>query len=101
MAPAPRLADGVPYGLLAVLLAAVAGAAAGAATAGGPLTAAAGAGGGRAGRRRRRAGRVGVGYVTLALPDRAPPAGAGVASVLLPLALVAPVGYLMALSVAG
>jgi hypothetical protein len=44
---------------------------------------------------------VGVGFVTLALPDRPRPLVPAVLSALLPLALVAPVGYLTVLSVAG
>ena len=44
VAPVPGIADGVPYGLLAVVLATGAGAAAGAVARGGPLSAAGGAG---------------------------------------------------------
>jgi hypothetical protein len=101
LAPAPRIADGVPYGLGAVLLAAVAGAAAGAATAGGPLTAAAGAGVGALVGAVAALVAVGVGFIVLALPDRPRPLVPAVLSVLLPLALVAPVGYVTVLSVAG
>ena len=101
LVPAPRIADGVPYGLGAALLAAVAGAAAGAATAGGPLTVAAGAGVGALVGAVAALVAVGVGFVTLALPDRPRPLVPAILSVLLPLALVAPVGYLTVLSVAG
>ncbi len=99
--PVPRIAGGVPYGLGAVLLAALAGAAAGAATAGGPLTAAAGAGVGALVGAVAALVAVGVGFLTLALPDRPRPLVPAFLSVLLPLALVAPVGYLTVLSVAG
>jgi hypothetical protein len=44
---------------------------------------------------------VGVGFLTLGLPDRPRPLVPALLSVLLPLALAAPVGYLMVLSVAG
>jgi len=101
LAPVPRIAGGVPYGLAAVVLAAVAGAVAGAATAGGPLTAGAGAGVGALVGAVAALVAVGVGFVTLALPDRPRPLVPAVLSVLLPLALVAPVGYLTVLSVAG
>jgi hypothetical protein len=101
LAPVPRIAEGVPYGLAAVLLAAVAGAVAGAATAGGPLTAGAGAGVGALVGAVAALVAVGVGFVTLALPDRPRPLVPAVLSALLPLALVAPVGYLTVLSVAG
>ena len=77
LVPVPRIAEGVPYGLGAVVLAAVAGAAAGAATAGGPLTAGAGGRGGRAGRRRRRAGRRRRRLPHAGAARPAPPAGAG------------------------
>ncbi len=101
LVPVPRVADGVPYGLGAVLLAAVAGAAAGAATAGGPLTATAGGGVGALVGAVAALVAVGVGFLTLALPDRPRPPVPALLSVLLPLALVAPVGYLTVLSVAG
>jgi hypothetical protein len=101
LAPAPRIAAGVPYGLAAVLLAAVGGAAAGAATAGGPLTAAAGAGVGALVGAVAALVSVGVGFLVLALPERPRPLVPAYLSVVLPLALVAPVGYLTVLSVAG
>ena len=101
LAPVPRIAAGVPYGLGAVVLAAPAGAAAGAATAGGPLTAAAGAGVGALVGAVAALVAVGVGFVTLALPERPRPLVPALLSVLLPVALVAPVGYLTVLSVAG
>jgi hypothetical protein len=101
LVPVPRIAAGVPYGLGAVLLAAVAGAAAGAATAGGPLTAAAGGGVGALVGAVAALVAVGVGFLTLALPDRPRPLVPALLSVLLPLALVAPVGYLTVLFVAG
>jgi hypothetical protein len=101
LVPVPRIADGVPYGLGAVVLAAVGGAVAGAATAGGPLTTAAGAGVGALVGAVAALVAVGVGFLTLALPDRPRPLVPALLSVLLPLALVAPVGYLTALSVAG
>jgi hypothetical protein len=44
---------------------------------------------------------VGIGFVTLALPDRPRPLVPALLSVLLPVALAAPVGYLTVLSVAG
>jgi len=97
----PRIAQGVPYGLGAVVLAAVAGAAAGAATAGGPLTARAGGGVGALVGAVAALIAVGVGFLTLALPDRPRPPVPALLSVLLPLALVTPVGYLTVLSVAG
>jgi hypothetical protein len=99
--PVPRIADGVPYGLAAVVLAAVAGAAAGAATAGGPLTATAGGGVGALVGAVAALVAVGVGFLTLALPERPRAIVPAVLSVLLPLALVTPVGYLTVLSVAG
>jgi hypothetical protein len=101
LAPVPRIADGVPYGLGAVLLAAVAGAAAGAATAGGRLAVAAGGGLGALVGAVAALVAVGVGFLILALPDRPRPLVPAALSVLLPLALVAPVGYLTVLSVAG
>jgi len=101
LAPVPRIAEGVPYGLAAVLLAAVAGAVAGAATAGGPLTGGAAAGVGALVGAVAALVAVGVGFVTLALPDRPRPLVPAVLSALLPLALVGPVGYLTVLSVAG
>jgi hypothetical protein len=101
LAPVPRIADGVPYGLAAVVFAAVAGAAAGASTAGGPLTASAGAGVGALVGAVAALVAVGVGFITLALPDAPRPLVPALLSVLLPLALVAPVGYLTVLSVAG
>jgi hypothetical protein len=101
LAPVPRIAAGIPYGLGAVVLAAVAGAAAGAATAGGPLSTAAGAGVGALVGTVAALVAVGVGFITLALPDRPRPPVPALLGVLLPVALVAPVGYLTVLSVAG
>jgi hypothetical protein len=101
VAPVPRIAEGVPYGLAAVVLAAAGGAVAGAATAGGPLTAAAGAGVGALVGAVAALVAVGVGFLTLGLPDRPRPLVPALLSVLLPLALAAPVGYLTVLSVAG
>jgi hypothetical protein len=101
LAPVPRFAEGVPYGVGAVVMAAVAGAAAGLATAGGPLAAGAAAGVGALVGVVSALAAVGVGFVTLALPDRPRPLVPAVLSVLLPLALAAPVGYLTVLSVAG
>jgi hypothetical protein len=101
LAPVPRIAAGVPYGLGAVVLAAVAGAAAGATAAGGPLGAGAGAGVGALVGAVAALVSVGVGFVVLALPDRPRPLVPALLSVLLPVALVAPVGYLTVLSVAG
>jgi hypothetical protein len=100
VAPVPRIADGVPYGLLAVVLAAPAGAVAGAVTRGGPLSTAGGAGIGAVVATVAALVAVGVGFLALALPERR---GTAVAylDVVVPLALVAPVGYLVALSVAG
>jgi hypothetical protein len=101
VAPVPRIADGVPYGVLALLLAAVGGAAAGVATTGGPLTAAAGAGVGALVGAVAGLLAVGVGFIVVALPEPPRPLVAAYLSVLLPLALAAPVGYLTVLSVAG
>jgi hypothetical protein len=101
VAPVPRIAAGVPYGLLAVALAAVAGAAAGAATAGGPLRTAAGAGVGSLVAAVAALVAVGVGFAAVALPGDRNRLALAYLSVVLPIALVAPVGYLAALSVAG
>jgi hypothetical protein len=101
LAPVPRIAAGVRYGLAAVLVAAVAGAAAGAATTGGRLTAAAGAGVGAGVGAVAALVAVGVGFIVVTLPDRPRPLVPAYLSVVLPLALVAPVGYLAVLSVAG
>jgi hypothetical protein len=107
--PAPRLADDVAHGLLAVLAATAAGAAAGALAASGAaqLTAAGGALLGAVVAALAALVAVGVGFVAAtADPGRRPVdrlllayqafLGAG-----LPVALAAPVGYLVALSVAG
>jgi hypothetical protein len=101
VAAVPRIADGVPYGLLAVVSAAVAGAAAGTLTAGGPLGTAAGAGVGALVAAVAALVSVGVGFVAVALPEPRHALALAYLSVVLPLALVAPVGYLTALSVAG
>jgi hypothetical protein len=101
VAPVPRIADGVPYGLLAVVLAAVAGAAAGAGTGGGPLSTAGGAGVGAVVGTVAALVAVGAGFLALALPERPGRLPLAYLSVVLPIALVAPVGYLTALSVAG
>jgi hypothetical protein len=101
VAPVPRIADGVPYGLLAVVLAAVAGAAAGAGTGGGPLSIAGGAGVGAVVGTVAALVAVGAGFLALALPERPGRLPLAYLSVVLPIALVAPVGYLTALSVAG
>jgi hypothetical protein len=100
-APVPRIADGVPYGLLAVLLAAAAGAAAGIVTSGGPLSAAGGAGVGALVGAVAALVAVGVGFVSVALPGPSRALALAYLSVALPIALVAPVGYLTVLSVAG
>ena len=84
-----------------MVLAAVAGAAAGAATAGGALTARAGGGVGALVGAVAALVAVGVGFLTLALPERPRPLVPAFLSVLLPLALATPVGYLTVLSVAG
>jgi hypothetical protein len=100
-APVPRIADGLPYGLLAVVLAAVAGAAAGAATRGGPLSTAGGAGVGAVVAVVAALVAVGAGFLTLTLPEQKSRLALAYLGVVLPLALAAPVGYLAALSVAG
>jgi hypothetical protein len=84
-----------------VVLAAVAGAVAGAATTGGPLAVAAGAGVGALVGVVAALVAVGVGFLVVTLPDRPRPLVPAYLSVMLPLALVAPVGYLTVLSVAG
>jgi hypothetical protein len=101
VAPVPRIADGVPYGLLAVVLAAAAGAGAGALARGGLLSTAGGAGVGAVVGVVAALVAVGAGFVALALPDRRHRLALAYLSVALPIALVAPVGYLTALSVAG
>ena len=101
VAPVPAIADGVPYGLLAVVLAAVAGAAAGAATRGGPLSTAGGAEVGAVVGLVAALVAVGAGFLTLALPEQRARIAVAYLSIALPIALVAPVGYLVALSVAG
>ena len=101
LAPGPRIADGLPYGLLAIVTAALAGAAAGTATAGGPLSVAAGAGSGALIAAVAALAAVGVGFALAVLPDRPRPPAAAYLPVALPLALAAPVGYLVLLSVAG
>jgi hypothetical protein len=105
VAPAPRLARDVAHGLLAVLAAGLAGAAGGALlagdarqldTAGGLLLGAVVA---------VLAALVAVGVGYIAATSRSPRRGTSVAmaylGVVLPLALAAPVGYLVALAVAG
>ncbi|HST67001.1 MAG TPA: hypothetical protein VLM05_17605, partial [Mycobacteriales bacterium] len=101
VAPVPRIADGVPYGLLAVVLAAVAGAAAGAVTRGGPLSTAGGAGVGAVVGTVAALVAVGTGFLTTNLPEQPSRFALAYLWVALPVALVAPVGYLTALSVAG
>lgn len=101
VAPVPRIADGVPYGLLAVVLATAAGAVAGAATRGGPLSTAGGAEVGAVVGLVAALVAVGAGFLTLALPEQRGRLAVAYLSVVLPIALVAPVGYLTALSVAG
>jgi hypothetical protein len=101
VAPVPRIADGVPYGLLAVVLATAVGAAAGAGTRGGPLSTAGGAGVGAVVGLVAALVAVGAGFLTLALPEQRGRLTVAYLWVVLPIALVAPVGYLTALSVAG
>ncbi|HEY6746283.1 MAG TPA: hypothetical protein VI357_11265 [Mycobacteriales bacterium] len=101
VAPVPRIADGLPYGLLAVVLAAAAGAVAGAATRGGPLSTGGGAAVGAVVGLVVALVAVGAGFLTLTLPERRPGLVEAYLWVVLPIALVAPVGYLTALSVAG
>jgi len=125
-APVPRIADGLPYGLLAVVLAAAAGAAAGLLAAGGRLDPAAGAGVGALVAAVVALVSVGVGFVAATPPAtaagpvgtaarrggrdtrpsrtggrRARAAALAYLSAAFPVALVAPVGYLAALAVAG
>ena len=108
LAPVPRIAADLPYGLLAVLLAAAAGAGTGAALAvpaiGAPAAPVVGAlalpvVGALVGALAALVS-VGVGFVAATLPD-ARPVPLGLLGAVVPIALVAPVGYLVALSVAG
>jgi hypothetical protein len=104
--PAPRLAEDVAHGLLAVLAAVGAGALAGWLHARGAdqLTGAGGALLGAVVGGIVALLAVGVGYIAGTVeprPPRAGPAALAYLGVALPLALVAPVGYLVALSVAG
>ncbi|HEV7657963.1 MAG TPA: hypothetical protein VGP36_24955 [Mycobacteriales bacterium] len=101
VAPVPRIADGLPYGLLAVVLAAVAGAAVGVVTATGPLSTTEGAGVGALVGAVAALVSVGTGFVAVMLPEPRRALALAAVSVLVPLALVAPVGYLTVLSVAG
>ena len=104
--PAPRLAEDVRHGLLAVVAAVLAGAGAGAAHAAGarhlPPTGGALLGAIVAGLAALVA--VGVGYLAATAEPRPGPAGRyalAYLGVALPIALTAPVGYLAALAVAG
>lgn len=104
--PVPRLARDVPYGLLAVVAGTAAGAAAGAAVASGArqLTAPGGALLGAVVAVLAALVAVGVGYVAATVEPRPAAAGRPALAYLgvgLPLALAAPAGYLVALSVAG
>ena len=104
--PAPRLAHDVPYGLLAVLAGTVAGAAAGAAVAAGArqLSPSGGALLGAVVAALATLLAIGVGYIAGTVGPRPAAAGGlafGYLGVGLPLAFAAPVGYLVALSVAG
>lgn len=106
VAPVPRLAEDVRHGLLAVALAVAAGAVAGLLHARGAdqLTAANGAALGAAVAGVAALLAVGVGYVAATVDPRPPRAGPPALAYLsagLPLALACPVGYLVALSVAG
>jgi hypothetical protein len=100
-APVPRIADGVPYGVLALLAAAAGGAVGGVVTAGGPLSVTAGAGVGALVGAVAGLLAVGVGFILVALPEPPRPLVAAYLSVALPLAFAIPVGYLTVLSVAG
>jgi hypothetical protein len=104
--PVPRLAEDVRHGLLAVLAAIAAGALAGLLSARGAdqLTATGGAAVGAAVAGVAALLAVGVGYVAATVEPRPPRAGPPALAYLgagLPLALACPVGYLVALSVAG
>ena len=107
--PAPRIADDVPHGLLGVVAATAAGAAASAAVGVGAtqLTPARGALLGAVVAAVAALVAVGVGFVVATAEpepgrrDRLSPAYHACLGVALPLALAAPVGYLVALSVAG
>jgi hypothetical protein len=105
VAPAPRLAEDVAHGLLAVLAAGVAGAAGGALLAGAAdqLTSPGGALLGAVVAVPAALVAVGVGYVAAAVQRRRRGTALAMAylGVVLPLALTAPVGYLVSLAVAG
>ena len=105
VAPAPRLADDVAHGLLAVLAAGLAGAAGGALLAAdaGQLGTTGGALLGAVVAVLAALVAVGVGYVAAMVPAprRGSPLMFAYLGVVLPLALTAPVGYLVALAVAG
>ncbi len=105
VAPAPRLADDVAHGLLAVLAAGPAGAAAGALLAGDArhLDAAGGALLGAVVAVLAALVTVGIGYVAATVPEprRATSPALAYLGVVVPLAFAAPVGYLVALAVAG
>ena len=104
-APAPRLAEDVAHGLLAVLAAGVAGAAGGTLSAFGArqLTHAGGALLGAVVGVVAALVAVGVGFIAASRPGtgRGTAAALGYVGVVLPLAFAAPVGYLVALAVAG
>jgi hypothetical protein len=102
--PAPRLAEDVAHGMLAVLAAVGAGALAGLLHAGGRLSVGDGALLGAVVGGIAALVSVGVGYIAGTVEPRPARAGGPALAYLgvaLPLALVAPVGYLVALSVAG
>ncbi len=108
VAPAPRLADDVAHGLPALLAGGLAGAAAGAVLAAvldgtGPLDAAGGALLGGVVALLAALVTVAVGYVTATVPDprRATGPAPAYLAVAVPIALAAPVGYLVSLAVAG
>jgi hypothetical protein len=106
VAPAPRLADDVAHGLPALLAGGLAGAAAGAlagAGAAGPLDAAGGALLGGVVALLAALLTVAVGFIAASVPDRRRAAGPALAYLggVVPIALAAPVGYLVALAVAG
>jgi hypothetical protein len=105
VAPAPRLADDVAHGLPAVLAAGLAGAAGGALLAGGArqLDAAGGALLGAVVAVLAALVAVGIGFVAATTPERRRATSPALAylGVAVPLALAAPVGYLVSLAVAG
>jgi hypothetical protein len=98
--PVPRIAAGLPYGLPALIVAPAAGAVAAALTAGGGLSAPSAAALGGLVALPAALVSVGVGFAAAGVPE-ARTAAVAYLHAALPVALVAPVGYLVALSVAG